>query len=118
MEQDDKAEKNQKKKANEGEYVDRNDLTFRMIATYRTVSKQDYTLMNEIENKKVDLAFIKGIAADESSFEEEERMHDNIRKFQKKVPINESLSEDKRSDNSELKVSVRSSQNYFMDFEK
>jgi hypothetical protein len=46
LEQDDKAEKNQKKKANEGEYVDRNDLTFRMIATYRTVSKQDYTLMN------------------------------------------------------------------------
>lgn len=45
-------------------------------------------------------------------------MHDKIRKFQKKVPIDESISDGKRSDNSELKVSVRSSQNYFMDFEK
>jgi hypothetical protein len=61
---------------------------------------------------------VKGIAAGESSFEEEERMHDKIRKFQKKVPIDESISDGKRSDNSELKVSVRSSQNYFMDFEK
>jgi len=89
-----------------------------MIATYRTVSKQDYTLMDELENKKVDLAFVKGIAADESSFEEEERMHNNIRKIQKKVPIDESISDGKRSDNSELRVSVRSSQDYFMDFEK
>jgi hypothetical protein len=74
--------------------------------------------MHELEEKKVDLAFMKGVAADESSFEEEERMHDHIRKYQKKVPIQESISDDKRSDNSELRVSVRSSQAYFMDFEK
>ena len=63
--------------------------------------------MHELEEKKVDLAFMKGVAADESSFEEEERMHDHIRKYQKKVPIQESISDDKRSDNSELRVSVR-----------
>lgn len=74
--------------------------------------------MNEVENKKVDLAYVKGIAAGDSSFEEEERMHDNLRRLQSRLPNDDSISDGKRSDNSELRVSVRSSQNYFMDFEK
>jgi hypothetical protein len=99
------------------EYRNREDLKIRTIAKFKAMRDSDLHLYDDLDSGKIDLAHVKGLAFEDSEFEEEERILNHMRNV-KKQKDEDTSSDGRRSSNSELRVSVRSSYNYFMKLEE
>ena len=102
------------KKVEQG-YKKRDDLTYRQLARFKAINGKDSALYQELNSNRVDLAFIKGVGLEDSSLEEVERLIEQNRI--QEASNSDSSNDGRRSDNSELKLSVRSSQNFWMNLE-
>ena len=117
------SDENQKKKKKEALVKvnnlepERENLKHRTMAKYKAVLDGEIQMYTDIENRMINLAQCKGIAAgDDSSLEEfEEELQEQLTK--RKKMCNQSDYDGRRSSNSEMLKSVRSSKNYWQGYD-
>ena len=105
-------ERNKNKELNPTEaLLARDNLRIKTIAQYKSIKAGDISMYTDIENRMIDIATCKGKALEDSSIEEYERAieSDMEERGVKKAENNFG----RRSDNSELLKSVRSSEDYW-----
>ena len=102
-------------KNEEEELVARDNLKIKTLAKYKTLKDGDIKMYQDIENKMIDLAICKGKCFDDSSMEEME--HEVESDFEKRDLNKAEMNFGRRSENSELHESIRSSHDYWQEVE-
>ena len=99
----------------ENAMVARDNLKIKSLARYKTIMQGDVQMYQEIENRLIDLATIKGRAFDDSSMEEYERgVESDLEERGMNQPDNNF---GRKSENSERLGSIDSDKDYWQEFE-
>lgn len=110
-----KGEPKAKKRNEEEELVARDNLRIKTMAQFKSLCDGDLMMFTDIENKLIDMATIKGKCFEDSSMEEDEREVDSD--LEQRGLLSPEHNFGRRSDNSELHNSIRSSQDYWQKIE-
>ena len=93
-------------------------LKYKTLAKYKALKQGEMQMYTDIENNLVELALCKGLACDDTSVEESERaIEEQLNKVKKIRPEDDDY-DGRRSENSELLDSVRSSMDFWKDMRK
>ena len=99
------------------EFKTRDDLKYSTLARVKAVHTLDYRMLDEIDTRKVDAAYIQGVALSDSSIEEEQRVNDLVKELEKEAK-GQICSETSGIDSADDVDSHKSIQNFWVEIEK